>query len=105
MGKESPVRAAAAPPIAVGPVPAGHSAASERGVELQLACREELSGPKSTPVSGGPQVIHKQYWFIITLVDRVDAQEPAAEPPLHSGMGEGTKCVRYFDKVWIVDRP
>ena len=47
MGKESPVRAAAAPPIAVGPVPAGHSAASERGVELQLACREELSGPLS----------------------------------------------------------
>jgi hypothetical protein len=103
MGKEE---SSASTPIAVGPVPAGHSAASERGVELQLACRrEELSGPKSTPVSGGPQVIHKQYWFIITLVDRVDAQEPAAEPPLHSGMGEGTKCVRYFDKVWIVDRP
>ena len=61
MGKESPVRAAAAPPVAVGPVPAGHSAASERGVELQLARREELSGAKSTPVSGGPQVIHKQY--------------------------------------------
>ena len=59
MGKEE---SSASTPIAVvGPVPAGHSAASERGVELQLACREELSGPKSTPVSGGPQVIHKQY--------------------------------------------